>query len=81
MKRHMEFRYLRTIKAIHEHGGEAKAAELSNIMQSALSHQIKGLEEQSGVELSSDEQSRWSCQRLDRVSCVRQKRLRLKLMP
>ena len=51
MKIHMEFRHLRTIKAIYEHGGVAKAAELLNILQSALSHQIKGLAEQSGVEL------------------------------
>ena len=48
---HLEFRHLRTIKAIHEAGGLARAAEQLNITQSALSHQIKGLEEQAGVEL------------------------------
>ncbi|WP_425052558.1 LysR family transcriptional regulator [Psychromarinibacter sp. S121] len=48
---HLEFRHLRTIKAIHEAGGLARAAELMNITQSALSHQVKGLEEQAGVEL------------------------------
>lgn len=48
---HIEFRHLRTIKAIHEHGGVARAAEVLNITQSALSHQIKGLEDQAGVEL------------------------------
>lgn len=48
---HIEFRHLRTIKAIHECGGLARAAEQLNITQSALSHQIKGLEEQAGVEL------------------------------
>ncbi|MCM2560703.1 LysR family transcriptional regulator [Lutimaribacter sp. EGI FJ00015] len=48
---HIEFRHLRTIKAIHEAGGLAKAAEQLNITQSALSHQIKGIEEQAGVEL------------------------------
>lgn len=48
---HIEFRHLRTIKAIHDSGGLARAAELLNITQSALSHQIKGLEEQAGVEL------------------------------
>ena len=48
---HIEFRHLRTIKAIHEAGGLARAAEQLNITQSALSHQIKGLEEQAGVEL------------------------------
>ncbi|MGB7318675.1 MAG: LysR family transcriptional regulator [Planktotalea sp.] len=48
---HIEFRHLRTIKAIHENGGLAKAADQLNITQSALSHQIKGLEDQAGVEL------------------------------
>jgi LysR family transcriptional regulator for metE and metH len=48
---HIEFRHLRTIKAIHEAGGLARAAEQLHITQSALSHQIKGLEDQAGVEL------------------------------
>ena len=48
---HLEFRHLRTIKAIHEAGGLARAADQLNITQSALSHQVKGLEDQSGVEL------------------------------
>ncbi|MBT0956081.1 LysR family transcriptional regulator [Alphaproteobacteria bacterium KMM 3653] len=48
---HIEFRHLRSIKAIHEAGGLARAAEVLNITQSALSHQIKGLEAQCGVEL------------------------------
>ncbi|MDD9730374.1 LysR family transcriptional regulator [Mameliella sp. AT18] len=48
---HIEFRHLRTIKAIHDAGGVARAAEMLNITQSALSHQIKGLEDQAGVEL------------------------------
>ena len=48
---HIEFRHLRTIKAIHEAGGLARAADLLHITQSALSHQVKGLEEQAGVEL------------------------------
>jgi LysR family transcriptional regulator for metE and metH len=48
---HLEFRHLRTIKAIHQAGGLARAAELMNITQSALSHQVKGLEDQAGVEL------------------------------
>ena len=51
MGMHIEFRHLRTIKAIHECGGLARAADLLNITQSALSHQIKGLEDQAGVEL------------------------------
>ncbi len=48
---HIEFRHLRTIKAIHQEGGLARAADMLNITQSALSHQIKGLEDQAGVEL------------------------------
>ncbi len=48
---HIEFRHLRTIRAIHEAGGLARAAEVLNITQSALSHQVKGLEDQVGVEL------------------------------
>lgn len=48
---HIEFRHLRTVRAIHECGGLARAAEQLNITQSALSHQIKGLEDQAGVEL------------------------------
>ena len=48
---HIEFRHLRTIKAIHEFGGLARAAEQLNITQSALSHQIKGIEDQAGIEL------------------------------
>lgn len=48
---HIEFRHLRTIKAIHETGGLARAASSLNITQSALSHQIKGIEDQAGVEL------------------------------
>lgn len=48
---YLEFRHLRTIKAIHEAGGLAKAADILNITQSALSHQVKGLEDQAGVEL------------------------------
>ena len=48
---HIEFRHLRTIKAIHEAGGIARAADILHITQSALSHQVKGLEDQVGVEL------------------------------
>ena len=48
---HIEFRHLRTIRAIHSEGGLARAAEILNITQSALSHQVKGLEDQVGVEL------------------------------
>lgn len=48
---HIEFRHLRSVKAIHDAGGLARAADILHITQSALSHQIKGLEEQCGVEL------------------------------
>lgn len=48
---HIEFRHLRTIKAIHDTGGLSHAADLLGITQSALSHQIKGIEDQAGVEL------------------------------
>ncbi|PTW51942.1 MULTISPECIES: LysR family transcriptional regulator [Rhodovulum] len=48
---YLELRHLRTIKAIHDAGGLARAADRLNITQSALSHQVKGLEEQVGMEL------------------------------
>lgn len=48
---HLELRHLRTIRAIHDAGGLARAAEMLHITQSALSHQVKGIEEQCGVEL------------------------------
>lgn len=48
---HFELRHLRSIQAIHETGGLALAAESLNMTQSALSHQIKGLEDQAGVPL------------------------------
>ncbi len=48
---HLEFRHLRTIRAIHQAGGLARAADMLNMTQSALSHQVKGLEDQSGIEL------------------------------
>ncbi|HMQ40463.1 MAG TPA: LysR family transcriptional regulator [Paracoccus sp. (in: a-proteobacteria)] len=48
---HLELRHLRTVRAIHQQGGLARAAEVLNITQSALSHQVKALEDQVGVEL------------------------------
>ncbi|MCC6303759.1 MAG: LysR family transcriptional regulator [Rhodobacteraceae bacterium] len=48
---YLELRHLRTIRAIHEAGGLARAADILHITQSALSHQVKGIEEQCGVEL------------------------------
>lgn len=48
---HLELRHLRTIKTIHERGGLARAAEVLNITQSALSHQIRALEDQAQTPL------------------------------
>ena len=48
---YLELRHFRTIRAIHQAGGLARAAEMLHMTQSALSHQVKGLEEQVGVEL------------------------------
>ncbi len=48
---YIELRHLRTIRAIHQAGGLARAADLMNMTQSALSHQVAGLENQVGMEL------------------------------
>jgi LysR family transcriptional regulator for metE and metH len=48
---HIELRHLKTIREIHRQGGLARAADVLNITQSALSHQVKGIEDQAGVEL------------------------------
>jgi LysR family transcriptional regulator, regulator for metE and metH len=48
---YLELRHLRTIRAIHQAGGLARAADLLNMTQSALSHQVAGLEAQVGMEL------------------------------
>ncbi|MEM8841047.1 MAG: LysR family transcriptional regulator, partial [Pseudomonadota bacterium] len=48
---YLETRHLRGIRAIHDAGGLAKAAEQLNLTQSALSHQMKALEEQVGLSL------------------------------
>ncbi|THD82142.1 LysR family transcriptional regulator [Aliigemmobacter aestuarii] len=48
---HIELRHLKTIRAIHQAGGLSRAADILNMTQSALSHQVKGLEDQAGVEL------------------------------
>lgn len=48
---HIELRHLRLIQAISETGSVAGAADRLHVTQSALSHQIKGIEEQAGVPL------------------------------
>ena len=47
----LELRHLRTITALQETGNLARAAQLLNVTQSALSHQIKFLEERYGSPL------------------------------
>lgn len=47
----LELRHLRTLSALHETGNLARAAQLLNVTQSALSHQIKFLEERYGSPL------------------------------
>jgi LysR family transcriptional regulator for metE and metH len=48
---HFDLRHLRAIRSIHKCGGLSRAADMLNLTQSALSHQIKGLEDQAGVDL------------------------------
>lgn len=48
---YVEVKHLRTIRAIHQAGGLARAADMLNMTQSALSHQVAGLEDQAGMEL------------------------------
>ncbi|MFN7222774.1 MAG: LysR family transcriptional regulator [Paracoccaceae bacterium] len=48
---YIELRHLRTIRAIHQAGGLARAADILNMTQSALSHQVANLEDQAGMEL------------------------------
>ncbi len=48
---YIELRHLRSLRAIHQAGGLARAADLMNMTQSALSHQVAGLEAQVGMEL------------------------------
>ena len=48
---YIELRHLRTIRAIQQAGGLQRAADVLNMTQSALSHQVKGLEDQAGMEL------------------------------
>jgi LysR family transcriptional regulator for metE and metH len=47
----LELRHLKTLRALRDAGNLSRAAELLNVTQSALSHQIKGLEAHYGAEL------------------------------
>ena len=47
----LELKHLRTILAIHEAGSLQKATEKLNMTQSALSHQLRHIKEQIGVEI------------------------------
>ena len=48
---YLELRHFRTLRAIQTAGGLARAADLLNTTQSALSHQVAGIEDQVGMEL------------------------------
>jgi len=47
----LDLKHLKTIDALHKHGSLVKAAESLNMTQSALSHQVKLLEQQLETEL------------------------------
>jgi LysR family transcriptional regulator, regulator for metE and metH len=47
----LDLRHLKTLAALRETGNLSRAAQLLNLTQSALSHQLKGLEEQYGAAL------------------------------
>ena len=66
---YLELRHFRTLRAIQEAGGLAKAAEILNTTQSALSHQVAGLEDQVGMELSCAVPNRCACQPPARGCC------------
>ncbi|MGQ5521691.1 LysR family transcriptional regulator [Chitinimonas sp. PSY-7] len=51
MNHQLELRHLRTIAALFDAGGVARAAERLNLTQSALSHQLKQLEDHFGLSL------------------------------
>ena len=49
MQSPLELRHLKTLQALREAGNLSRAAQLLNVTQSALSHQLKGLEEHYGA--------------------------------
>ena len=48
---YLELRHFRTLRAIQAAGGLARAADMLHTTQSALSHQVAGLEDQVGMDL------------------------------
>jgi len=48
---YLELKHLRAVRAIHAQGGLARAADVLNMTQSALSHQVKAMEDQVGMDL------------------------------
>ena len=48
---YLELRHFRTLRASHAAGGLARAADMLHTTQSALSHQVAGLEDQVGMDL------------------------------
>ena len=47
----LELRHLRTLQALRDSGSLVRAAQLLNLTQSALSHQVKLLEDRYGAPL------------------------------
>lgn len=48
---YIELKHLRAVQAIQAQGGLARAADTLNMTQSALSHQVKAMEDQVGMDL------------------------------
>ena len=54
---YIELRHLRTIRAIHQAGGLARAADILNMTQSAVSHQLRILKQNKLVKARRDGKS------------------------
>ncbi|HEX4509463.1 MAG TPA: LysR family transcriptional regulator, partial [Burkholderiaceae bacterium] len=46
----LDLRHLKTLRALRDAGNVSRAAELLSLTQSALSHQLKGLEAHYGAD-------------------------------